>query len=151
MIRQCLKVKSCLKFAAEEGAAVKRKMAQEKAQKAAELVKEADAQQQAAKEDSTDIFPQYQAAKKEYQDSKTNFLKLLKSLLLLRGSTAATLMASFSLKKLQNLCVSLLNSALCYIVYSGRGAINPSFSFPCAGEEGSAIDCWLGVGEACLQ
>ena len=74
--------------------AVKRKMAQEKAQKAAELIKEADAQQQAAKTDLTDVFPQYQAAKKEYQEKRTSFLKLLKSLLILRGSTAAALMAS---------------------------------------------------------
>ncbi len=74
---------------------MKRKTAQEKVQEAAELIKEADARQKLAKEDVTDVFPQYQAAKKDFQETRTNFLKLLKSLLTLRGSTAASLMASF--------------------------------------------------------
>ena len=75
---------------------MKRKLAQDKAQEAAALIKKADVQQQTAEADSTDVFPQYQAAKKEYQDSRTNFLSLLKSLLVLRGSTASSLMASLS-------------------------------------------------------
>ena len=72
-------------------------MAVRKNEIAARLFRDAERQQETEQEDSTARFPQYLKAKAEYQDSRTSFRKVLKKVLLERGSAVASVLVNSSL------------------------------------------------------